>query len=185
MHEEILDIIIEFTDKAHGEQTRKYSPDRYIVHPVRVMKICAKYNHELPVLAAAILHDVLEDTPVTEQQMREFLSTLMDEEQAIKTVKLVKELTDVYIKEDYPQFNRRKRKQLESDRMAKTSAYAQTIKYADILDNAEEIAKDDPDFARVFLRECRNLMKVMTDGHPELKKITIESLDKKLDSLKR
>ena len=54
----LLADIIAFTDKAHGAQSRKYTPDRYIVHPVRVMQLWRTYTNELPVLAAAILHDI-------------------------------------------------------------------------------------------------------------------------------
>jgi len=32
----ILDQIKNFAEQAHGEQLRKYSPERYIVHPARV-----------------------------------------------------------------------------------------------------------------------------------------------------
>lgn len=56
--EEVLEQIRDFADKAHGEQMRKYTPERYIVHPVRVMKICREYTDDITVLAAALLHDV-------------------------------------------------------------------------------------------------------------------------------
>ncbi|WP_297333190.1 hypothetical protein [Flavobacterium sp.] len=36
--EEILHRIREYADDAHGSQMRKYTPERYIVHPVRVME---------------------------------------------------------------------------------------------------------------------------------------------------
>lgn len=39
-HSEIINKIIEFADKAHGDQTRKYTSDKYIVHPIRVMETC-------------------------------------------------------------------------------------------------------------------------------------------------
>src|SRR5437762_11401952 len=124
--EEILEQIKDFADKAHGEQTRKYTPDRYIVHPVRVMNICKEYTNDISVLAAALLHDVLEDTTATKDEIKNFLLKLLDKQQAEKTVKLVEELTDVYIKKDYPQWNRRKRKEKEAERLSATSSEAQT-----------------------------------------------------------
>ncbi len=66
--DKVLEKVKEFADNAHGDQMRKYTPDRYIVHPIRVMEICREYDSRLPVLAAALLHDVLEDTKVTEQR---------------------------------------------------------------------------------------------------------------------
>lgn len=176
--EALLQQIIVFADKSHGEQMRRYEPDRYIVHPVRVMETCKEYTDDITVLAAALLHDVLEDTPVTKEELYTFLTTLMTEDQANKTIHLVEELTDVYIKSDYPQLNRRKRKNKEADRLEKTSAEAQTIKYADIIDNAPEIAEKDVDFAKRFLPEYRALLKRITKGNADLYKRAIETVNK-------
>jgi len=165
---ETINQIIAFADKCHGEQMRRYQPDRYIVHPTRVMEICRQYTSELPQLAAAILHDVLEDTPVTMEELAEFLQTVMSEPAAAKTIQLVLELTDVYVKEDYPDWNRRKRKDKEAARLGKTSAAARTIKYADIIDNAPEITEKDPDFAQRLLPEYKALLRKMTKGNAAL-----------------
>jgi len=62
--DKVLEQVKDFADKAHGDQLRKYTPDRYIVHPMRVMLICQEYTDDSQILAAALLHDVLEDTPV-------------------------------------------------------------------------------------------------------------------------
>ena len=39
--EEVLKQVEQYADRAHSDQRRKYSPERYIVHPVRVMKFAA------------------------------------------------------------------------------------------------------------------------------------------------
>jgi guanosine-3',5'-bis(diphosphate) 3'-pyrophosphohydrolase len=176
--EELLLKVKDFADRAHGEQLRKYTPERYIVHPERVMLICREYVEDIPVQAAALLHDVLEDTPVKAEDIRKFLDGLMPEAQAHKTVELVEELTDVYIKKDYPHLNRRSRKELETARLAKTSAAAQTIKYADLIDNSFDIMKHDPQFGRKFLGEARQLLKNMKSGNAELRERAIKTLDK-------
>ncbi|MCF3108011.1 HD domain-containing protein [Niabella sp. CC-SYL272] len=174
MAEDILNRIIAFADRAHGAQTRKYTPDRYIVHPVRVMEICRMYTQSLPVLAAALLHDVLEDTATTEEAIRTFLASLMPLAAVQKTMQLVVELTDIYTKSRYPQWNRYKRKKMEVARLRRVSAEAQTIKYADIMDNSGEIVQQDPDFAKRFLLECRDVLIVATRGNQELYKRTLE-----------
>lgn len=165
---EVLETIRDYADQAHDKQQRKYTPERYIVHPVRVMEICRQHTTTLPVLAAALLHDVLEDTPVTQGGLHQFLTTVMTKEDADKTIRLVTELTDVYTKAFYPRWNRRKRKMKEAERIQKTSGESQTVKYADIIDNCREIVQHDPDFARVFLWECKGLLQVMTEGDPQL-----------------
>lgn len=172
--EEKLESIKQFADKAHGEQLRKYSPERYIVHPERVMNTVRNYSEHISVLSAALLHDVLEDTPVTSDEIREFLIPLIGYENALKAVGMVIELTDVYIKKDYPHLSRYKRKALEVKRMSKISADAQTVKYADILDNTPDITVNDPDFADRYLKECLDLLRVMKEGNAELHKKTID-----------
>jgi (p)ppGpp synthase/HD superfamily hydrolase len=168
--EAILDEVKDFADKAHGNQMRRYTPDRYIVHPVRVMKTCKAYTTDITVLSAALLHDVLEDTPVKKEELKAFLQKLMSEKEANKTIQLVDELTDVYITVNYPYWNRKKRKIKEAERLEKTSAEAQTIKYADIIDNAPEITEKEPDFAKKFIPEYKALLKRITKGNPTLYK---------------
>ena len=175
--EVVLKQIEDFADKAHGDQTRKYTDDRYIVHPERVMEMCRKYTISLPVLAAALLHDVLEDTPVGESEILNFLSGVMNKEEADATLQLVIELTDVYTKPEYPQWNRRKRKAKESARIEQTSADSQTIKYADIIDNCREVAVKDPEFAGLFLYECKMLLKKIQKGNADLYTEAVETVD--------
>lgn len=166
--EEILEKVKDFADKAHGEQKRKYSEDKYIVHPVRVMEICRPYAATLPVLAAALLHDVLEDTPVGKKDMHTFLSSVMEPKDAEETTRLVAELTDVYTKAKHPRWNRKKRKRKEADRIEQTSGDSQTVKYADIIDNCKEIVVRDPEFAGLFLFECKMLLTRIQKGNQEL-----------------
>ncbi|SKB29678.1 HD domain-containing protein [Daejeonella lutea] len=164
----VLDQVTEFADRAHGEQTRKYTPDRYIVHPIRVMKMLCEYTSDISMLAAALLHDVLEDTAVTSDEMSHFLEGIMLSSEVRKTTRLVEELTDVYVKSAFPHLNRRQRKELEVARISKTSRDAQTIKYADIIDNCIEIVKYDRGFAGKFLYECREILSKATHGDKKL-----------------
>jgi len=183
--ENILEDIKQFAERAHGNQLRKYSPERYIVHPVRVMDTCRQYDPRLPVLAAALLHDVLEDTDINEYGLKLFLDKVMEPAQANRTLELVKELTDVFTKEDFPLWNRKKRKTNELERIWGTSPAAQTIKYADILDNTKEIAIEDPDFAPRFLSECLAILKTAQMGHPDLHRRALEVIYAGLETVDR
>jgi (p)ppGpp synthase/HD superfamily hydrolase len=181
--DKVLDTVRDFADQAHGEQMRKYSDDRYIVHPVRVMEVTRMYAPDVTIQAAALLHDVLEDTTVTEPELKAFLESVMERSQAERTFLLVKELTDVFIKNDFPGMGRNLRKQKEADRLAETSADAQTIKYADILDNTD-ITHHDPDFAKVFLKECKRLLERMKKGNPELRSRVLARVEECMAVLK-
>lgn len=182
--EAALEKIRDYADRAHGKQQRKYTPERYIVHPVRVMEMCRQHTDKRPVLAAALLHDVLEDTPVTREKLLSFLHTVMNEEEAGETLRLVVELTDVFTKAAYPAWNRRKRKEKEVARMEKISADAQTVKYADILDNCNEIVEHDPQFAPRFLKECKLLLQAMPAGDAELYQRSKDAVQEALAQLK-
>lgn len=182
--EDVLEKVKQFADNAHGEQMRKYAPDRYIVHPIRVMELCREYDNRLPVLAAALLHDVLEDTEVKAQEMMDFLQSVMTYGAARETLNLVKELTDVYVKSAYPQWNRDKRKGLERERIAKTSKTSQTIKYVDIIDNCKEIVSHDRHFAPKFLKECRSILQVANKGNRKLYDIAVATINNGLQQLR-
>ncbi len=181
---DVLTDIEEFARQAHGDQQRKFADEPYIMHPIRVMQHCKEYTSDLPVLSAALLHDVLEDTAVTKEDLSAYLWGVMPTEEAFRTLSLVVELTDVYIKKDYPKWNRRKRKQAEAERMGRTSAAAQTIKYADIIDNCLDIANSSSDFMPKFLHECRILLKMMDKGNPQLREKAMATVSKFLQQVK-
>jgi (p)ppGpp synthase/HD superfamily hydrolase len=167
--EVILDQVKSFATFAHGDQVRKYSGEAYVYHLFRVMNTCYLYHNSLPVLAAALLHDVLEDTTTTEDELRQFLFEIMPHpEDAAEALRLVVELTDVYTPKDYPQLNRRARKEKEHERLATISPNAQTIKYADILDNSQNVTENAPQFAPVVLHEYADLLQHLSDGEPHL-----------------
>jgi (p)ppGpp synthase/HD superfamily hydrolase len=181
---DVLDKITDFADRAHGAQMRKYEPERYIVHPIRVMKICSEYTTDVQLLAAALLHDVIEDTTTTADDIHLFLLTVMNPADAAATTALVVELTDVYVKKDYPQWNRRTRKAREADRLEQTSPASQTVKYADIIDNCVEIARhDEDDFSEKFLKECRSLLKRINKGDQRLYQRAVVTVDECIVSL--
>jgi len=183
--DEILQKIRDFADRAHGEQLRKYTPERYIVHPIRVMERLHQITTDISILASALLHDVLEDTPTTADDILEFLVPLIGRPAAEKTTKLVIELTDIYVKSAYPRLNRRERKQKEAERMSKVSADVQTIKYADILDNSREIINQDANFAPVYLKESRSLIKDMKNGDQTLRTEALAIIEHGLKILNR
>jgi hypothetical protein len=92
------------------------------------------------------------------------LEMIVDPQMARDIVNLVIELTDVYTKENFPEMNRKARKEMEAKRLGEVSSRAQTIKYADLLDNGEDIMKNDPSFGRVYLREKKAILSYMTNG---------------------
>ena len=60
-----------FADEAHAGQLRKANQAPYIHHPERVAQLTAEHGGDEAMVAAALLHDVLEDSPVEAEQLRE------------------------------------------------------------------------------------------------------------------
>lgn len=146
-----------FATEAHGSinHVRKYTGEPYIHHPLEVMRIVQTVPHTDEMLAAALLHDTIEDTPVTRDDIeREF-----GEDVAV----LVVELTD-----QCHEGNRATRMAAEAVRLGTISPDAQTVKLADFISNTRSIVAEDPGFARVYLREKLEVLAVMKSGDATL-----------------
>jgi hypothetical protein len=100
-------------------------------------------------------------------------------------MELVTDLTDIYTKKNYPDWNRRKRKKMEVERLSVISSDAQTIKCADVLDNVNDIVLDDRDFAGVFLKECKLILEALNQSNPELHKRAMRAVENNLRILRK
>jgi (p)ppGpp synthase/HD superfamily hydrolase len=60
---------IELAARAHHHQVRKGTEIPYIVHPLAVANLLIRVNSPEPLVIAGLLHDVIEDTPVTIQDI--------------------------------------------------------------------------------------------------------------------
>jgi (p)ppGpp synthase/HD superfamily hydrolase len=146
-----------FATAAHGSinHVRKYTGEPYINHPIEVMGIVQTVPHTDEMLVAALLHDTIEDTPVTREDIeREFGGHV---------AVLVMELTD-----QCHEGNRATRMAAEAARLGTISSEAQTVKLADFISNTRSIVAEDPGFARVYLREKLRVLDVMNAGDPTL-----------------
>lgn len=71
-HQQVADVerAYLFAKEAHGSQTR-YTGEAYITHPIAVAQILAQMRMDPPTIMAAILHDVVEDTPINQPEIAE------------------------------------------------------------------------------------------------------------------
>lgn len=67
----LLDRAIVFAVQAHHNSERRGKGFPYIVHPMEAVEIVATITPDQELLAAAALHDTIEDTDVTYEQLRE------------------------------------------------------------------------------------------------------------------
>jgi hypothetical protein len=139
------------------EHRRKYTGKPYDSHLKAVAEIVGTVSDDEEMIAAAWLHDVVEDTPATIEEI--------EAEFGASVAALVADLTDVSRPSDG---NRAARKAIDRAHLAAASARAQTVKLADLIDNGRDITKHDPVFARVFLREMAALLGVLRAGDERL-----------------
>ena len=158
-----------FATAAHAAvgQKRKYSGDDYIVHPQRVAAIVEKHGGTDEMIAAAWLHDTVEDTDVTLE--------LITKTFGYEIASIVEGLTDVSLPSDG---NRAKRKSIDRMHSASASTEAQFVKCADIIDNSWDIAENDLSFAKVYKSEVFLLLNAMTKvKHTEIWEQAMQSVE--------
>jgi (p)ppGpp synthase/HD superfamily hydrolase len=142
-----------FATAAHAAigQKRKYSGDDYIVHPARVASIVTQHGGTDEMVAAAWLHDTVEDTDVSPDLILDMFGG--------KVADIVEGLTDISLATDG---NRAKRKSIDCIHSANSSTESQFVKCADIIDNSWDIADNDKSFAKVYKSEVFVLLHAMT-----------------------
>ncbi|AMG57017.1 HD domain-containing protein [Pantoea vagans] len=148
-----------FATEAHADagQRRKYTDEPYIVHPAAVVELVRSVTHDDAMLAAAWLHDTVEDTSATQEDIETHFGA--------RVASLVEMLTD---STPTAAKNRAARKLAHFRHTASASPEAQTIKLADIIDNTRAIVRFDPDFARVYLVEKQIQIGLLTEGDAQL-----------------
>lgn len=148
-----------FATEAHAGagQRRKYTDEPYIVHPAAVVELVRSVTHDDAMLAAAWLHDTVEDTSATLGDI--------EAQFGARVASLVEMLTD---STPTAAKNRAARKLAHFRHTASASPEAQTIKLADIIDNTRAIVRFDPDFARVYLVEKQIQIGLLKEGDVQL-----------------
>jgi myo-inositol-1(or 4)-monophosphatase len=135
---DLLDRAIIFAVHAHHNTERRGKGFPYIVHPLEAVEIVATITPDQELLAAAALHDVVEDTDITIDQIRaQFGNRIAD---------LVHAESDQINGELFNGENEEEtwhaRKQAAIDRLAAASRDAKIVAIGDKLSNMRAIARD-------------------------------------------
>lgn len=134
----------------HEGQVRRHDGKPYIAHLDGVAAILREYGYTAPdVMAAAFLHDTLEKTDTTLEELIEKFGLVVSE--------LVFWLTD------NEQGSREAQALQAAWRLSRAPWNAKLIKLADIVDNGTAVIMCNPDFGPTFLEEKRLQLKKMAE----------------------
>ena len=131
---ELLDRAIVFAVRAHAGTERRGKGFPYIVHPLEAMEIVATMTPDQELLAAAALHDTVEDTDVTIAQIQTEFGDRVAELVAMESDEPHQSRDSIE--------NWRARKQTAIDRLACASRDAKIVALGDKLSNMRAIARD-------------------------------------------
>ena len=130
----LLDRAILFAVRAHAGTERRGKGFPYIVHPLEAVEIVATMTADQELLAAAVLHDTVEDTDTTMEQIRA--------EFGERVAEIVEAESDEAHESQDSIENWRKRKQAAIDRLAGASRDTKMVALGDKLSNMRAIARD-------------------------------------------
>lgn len=138
----------DFALEKHQGQVRKHDGKPYIAHLDGVVGILKEHGYRTPeIIAAAFLHDTLEKTDTTVEELIEKFGPTVAE--------LVYWLTDT---------EKGSTGALQAAwRLSRAPWHAKLIKLADIIDNGTAIVMHNPEFGPTFLEEKRLQLKKMAE----------------------
>ena len=165
-----------FAAWAHGlnDQRRKFSGEPYIVHPIEVAKFVRQYGGNDEMVAAALLHDTVEDCDVTHNDI--FIRF------GFAVGHIVYQLTDCPKDQIH---DRNTRKRLDIERLRHASPEAQTVKLADILSNLSDIDECPTPFVERFVKEKRAMLDVLNHGDSGLYLLVENRIEFLLDTINK
>lgn len=137
---ELLDRAVEFAVRAHAGTERKGKGFPYIVHPLEAVEIVATMTCDQELLAAAVLHDTVEDTDVTVEQIRAEFGERVAALVASESDNVVEGMNEDKVVHSSSNWKERKRVAIE--RLAHASCDAKMVALGDKLSNMRAIARD-------------------------------------------
>ena len=131
---DLLDRAIIFAVKAHHNTERRGKGFPYIIHPIEAVEIVATITPDQELLAAAALHDTIEDTDVTVEDIRRLFGGRIAE--------LVHAESDQFTEGVSEEDSWHDRKQAAIDRLAAAPHDAKIVAMGDKLSNMRAIWRD-------------------------------------------
>lgn len=144
-----------FADYAHKlkDQKRKYTGEDYIVHPIAVGKTLQDLGFDAEVISAGLLHDVLEDTDIPRDIIKNKFGG--------RVLSLVEMVTNVAPSH----LTRKERFKINLDRLKESDIFGKNIRLADIKDNLSSFEYYSESYKKLYFSEKNTIItEVLYDG---------------------
>jgi (p)ppGpp synthase/HD superfamily hydrolase len=172
-----------FAAKAHQGQFRKGGDIPYFAHCAIVADLVRKHCSTVEsgfetyranifieqMVAAAFLHDVVEDTDITIDEIEDEFDTII--------AGYVLGLTNAYTKKAYPDMNREQRKKAECLRLGNLDIKVKQIKLCDRYANVVDMQNFELGFQRKYFKETEMLLQYIGSAHLYLTREIREIID--------
>lgn len=174
---DLIERAAQFAEEKHASQMRQWSGLPYFSHLEAVANIVRSVGGSPEMVAAAYLHDVIEDQGVSEQEILDNfgpeVTKLVVEMTKVSDIKWPKDKPDSWPVDDKgnPAYPRRKeRSEHDRNHYVGISPEGQTIKLADILHNGYDMIDSNPKFTKkTWLPEAELLYNGLTAGNSTVK----------------
>lgn len=175
---QVLGIAYILSSTAHEAtgQLRKYSGEPYFNHPKAIALRMLADGYGAQIVAAALLHDVVEDTDITEAFLRRHFDPLGYTE----VVDIVMQVTKPSEDMTEPRAIRKHRDHLH---YASGDWRGQTLKCYDLNHNGQTLLADDPKFASVWFNEATQLLGMLDKAHQRIKDHVTAMVDAVLEQI--
>mgnify|MGYP000477619049 CR=1 len=170
----LIDYAFEYASIAHHGTYRKFPKDTkrpYIVHPVGVARLVASVTDDESIIAAALLHDVVEDC---DGYTIDRIKNDFNENIAL----LVYRVSKASVLEDG---NRAVRKAIDAEHYAGGDERSQTIKVADMCNNLSDLEHADSGFIKLYSKEQEDLLEKLVLADENLRNIASVLLNRVKD----
>ena len=171
-----LDVILDalqFAAHKHRDQRRQdLEASPYINHPIALANVLWREGgvHQPDVICAALLHDTIEDTDTTAEELRERFGK--------KVARIVEEVTDDKT------LDKAKRKRLQVEHAPTLSREAKLVKLADKISNLRDMGASPPKTwprsrVRAYFDWAKEVVDQLRGAHPKLEAIFDEAYSRK------
>jgi len=145
INNEFLTKVLSFATEKHKLQIRKFNGEPYIKHPISVSEIVKEFTSNMFVIASALLHDTIEDTDTTLEEIENNFG---------------KEVADMVhvLTNDPDELKRLGKTAYLIEKINHLSSLTLLVKFADRLDNVSDLSMNNETWSRQYATQTNSIL---------------------------